>query len=203
MISAAVLQSRAVAVVAACLLGSGLCAAPAQARPPVVLNAEWVEHTDGLSEPIAATCAVTVSAMTDGRRDPVTAGNVNGRSVRSPADVQAWMRSVVNGLPRRGVAARFESAPKDAAGAAAQPAGTVTFELRLVWANAAASVLTANVVMAVGTTGPDGQVAYKTYRGTQVNMNWANGGGEIQKLVDQAFGKALDQIAVDLRSHCT
>lgn len=202
MISAAGLQNRALAFVAVCLLGSGLCAAPAQAGSPVVLDAEWVDHTDGLSEPIAATCAVTVSAMTDGRRDPVTAGNVNGRAVRSPADVQAWMRSVVNGLPRRGVAARFESTPKDAAGATAKSAGTVSFDLRLVWANAAASVLTANVVMAVGTIGPDGQVAYKTYRGTQVNMNWANGRGEIQKLVDQAFGKALDQIAVDLRSQC-
>jgi hypothetical protein len=191
------LGAAILAVCAASLLAEPVLAA----RQPLVLEAMLTERSEDLPAQIrgqttAATCPVTVATLTDSRRDPLTAGNVNGRAIRSPADVQVFMRSFADALSKRGIAPQFGA---QQLGADAQG---VSLDLQMVWVSGAASALTANVIVVVATPGPDGQTIRKSYRGRRVNMNWNDGNSEIQKVVNQAFGDALDQIAADLRMRC-
>jgi hypothetical protein len=40
------------------------------------------------------------------------------------------------------------------------------------------------------------------YRGMDTAINWSRGDGELQSMVDRAMGRALDQIAADVRAAC-
>ncbi len=181
------------------LAGSAwLCAAPAMAVTPALVLSPNFSETPGAVVGAAAkgapTCTVAFTALSDDRRDPTTVGVVGNRAVQSPQDTQAWMKSVLGGLTVRGVTPSFEA---DAAGAP-----TAKFSLQMVWLTGVAVDFSANVVVAVETTGADGKTSQKTYRGKVARLNWASGSDEMQVAIDKAFSDVLNKMAPDLKQLC-
>ena len=60
----------------------------------------------------------------------------------------------------------------------------------------------ATVVLNLRLKRGEAMVEEQDYRGADTVMNWASGDGELQRMVDRAFGRALDQIAVDVHAAC-
>ncbi len=184
----------------ACAAGLGL-AAPAMAAPqPLVLAPTFTDvdvEDDDTPAKTPLACKVTFTGLADARRDPVSVGTLGNRAIRSPADTQAWMRAVLGGLPRRGVAPQFV-----APDAPAPDGPAAKFTLRMVWVDYVAVDLSANVVVSVDATADNGRTLHQTYRGRVARMNWASTTSEIQSAVNTAFADVLDKMAPDLKSLC-
>jgi hypothetical protein len=174
------------------------CATP----EPAQLNAAFVEPADRTTTAAptpapAHPCKVHVVELRDGRRAPETLGVLTGRAVKSPADTQAWLRSVVGGLDARGFQIDFDTPPSPSPDAV-----SAKVALQSAWVTAISTNKTANVVLHVQANGPSSQAIDRDYRGDVSNLNWASTDGEIRRVVDYAFAKALDSIAADLRPLC-
>lgn len=145
----------------------------------------------------ASACNVNVAGLNDLRRDPKTIGIVGFKPVRSPDDMQGWMRAIVGALPARGVTPTFDT-PSD--GSAAAP--TVTVGLKSVWIEPVNTTFSSDVIMTVDATTADGRTLNKAYRGQMTVVNWNNGGSEVQTAITRAFSDALNKIAPDLKALC-
>lgn len=146
----------------------------------------------------APACSVNVTGLNDLRRDPKTVGIVAGaRAVRSPDDMQGWMRAIVGGLSARGVTPTFDTPPDSGA---ATP--VVTVGLKSVWIDPVNTTFSSDVVMTVDATTGDGRTLKKAYRGQITVLNWNNGAGEVQTAITRAFSDALNKIAPDLKALC-
>jgi hypothetical protein len=55
-------------------------------------------------------CTLRVVNVIDDRMDPSVLGNVGGRTVKGPADTQAWLHSVIGGLRNTGIVVEFGDA---------------------------------------------------------------------------------------------
>ncbi len=171
----------------------------AASKPPVVLSQTFSEDESAVTVAPAKgapVCTVNFTEVTDARRDKTTAGVVYDRSVQSPQDTQAWMRSILGGLSRRGITPQFDVSSAGPALPAAK------FSLQTVWLSGVGDSLSANVIMAVDAAGPGGQTLSQTYRGRVSKMNWASGAGEMEKALDDAFSDALNRMAPDLSKLC-
>jgi hypothetical protein len=145
----------------------------------------------------ALTCRVIVSTIADTRTNPELLGRVAGRPVRAPADVSLWLRNVVAGLESRGVVPHFDSNPTHEASPL-----VAGFTLRLAWVSEIHTAKTATILLRMKLTRGGSVLREKDYRGSDTVMNWSSGNGELQNMVDRAFGGALDQIADDVRAAC-
>lgn len=144
----------------------------------------------------APACALNVTEVVDARRAPETLGVVLGKAVKSPSDTVAWLRSIVSDLGPRGYAVTFADP------AAPPTAVSAKVTLQTAWIADEMANKVASVVLVVEASGPGGVSLKRPYRGSVALVNWVNGSDELQGAVNRAFGKALDQIAVDLRSLC-
>lgn len=181
----------------------------AASKPPLVLSPAFTENEGDVTVAPAkgtSVCTVHFTDVTDARRDKLTVGVVYNRSVQSPDDTQAWMRSILGGLARRGVTPEFDTpAAADGSAAEATPAPaapTAKFSLQMVWLTGAAIDLSANTVVTIDATGADGHSLQKTYRGAVARMNWASGSNEMQVAINKAFSDALNKMAPDLAKLC-
>ncbi len=147
---------------------------------------------------MAAGCGVLIDQITDSRTDPSVLGVVLGRAVKGPADAQAWLRSVLGGLPARGVPVAFAASDPGAAAALVH----LSIELRTAWVTTTSSNKNANVLLrAVLTKGSEPPVE-RNIRGIRSSINWNASDSELQSLVNAAFGSALDQLADSIRPMC-
>ncbi len=183
----------AAAVVAAILWGGPAVAAPQQ---PLQLQAAFIDTDTPVVGLTGPACPVTFTQLIDARHDPVTAGDVGNRSVHAPPNAQAWMGDVLTGFKRRGVAVTQDGATPDPATLQAQ------MTLRTVWIQATTMNLSANVLVTIDATAPDGRTLHKTYRGSVVKMNWASSQDEVERDLGYAFADFLDKAASDLRAVC-
>jgi hypothetical protein len=166
---------------------------------PVVLSPDFDEGSSEIVSSVAKdapACTVEFTTLTDERHDQKTIGVV-GRPIRSPADTQAWMRSILGGLAKRGIDPRFDAT------ASAEDAPAAKVGLKVVWIAPVAVNFSANVIVSVDAAATNGKTLQKTYRGQVTTTNWNNGAGEIDKAIDKAFSDALNKIAPDLRELCT
>ena len=173
------------------------CAAP----PPVTLAPSYAERNPARVHTAAAPparCLLQVDEVTDTRQDPTILGVVLNRAVRAPTDTAAWIRSVLTGLSSRGVGPAF-----DAAGAGIAPdALHAKFELRTAWVTDVASNKTANIVIHARLERGGETLLDRNFRGSRSTTDWSASESELRNLVDEAFGKALDQLAVEIRPLC-
>lgn len=144
----------------------------------------------------AGACRVVVSQISDRRRVSDTLGIVAGRAVKSPGDVDGWLRSILEKLGTRDIQVAFG----DAAGPEKEIA--VAFSLQSVWLSDIKTSKAANVVAHVRAERAGVQLIDRDYRGTVTRINWASTDTELQQLTDDAFGKVLDEMAADLRRAC-
>jgi hypothetical protein len=142
-------------------------------------------------------CDFIVALIADMRTEPALLGTVTGRPVRAPEDVQAWLRNVLSGLESRGVSPHFDTNPTHEA----TPL-VADMTLRLAWVSEIHTSKTATTLLHMKLSRGEKVIAQRDYRGSDTVMNWSAGDGELQRMVDRAFGTALDQIAVDLRAAC-
>ncbi|HYD37184.1 MAG TPA: hypothetical protein VEA60_06195, partial [Allosphingosinicella sp.] len=168
-------------------------AAPALAAPkPAQLTATFNDR-DGPKGKVgeqASGCTVNFAEIVDERRSPEMVGVIERRAVRAPADVQAWMRAVLGGLPARGVDVSFDAAPAPGA----KPA---RFTLQTAWIQSTVVTYSASVVVRLQAEG----AAERSYRGRVARTAyWSGGTGTLQSAVDGAFADALDEMAVDLKA---
>lgn len=180
----------------ALLFGSAVSITACAAQQPLV-----VEPTLAATPAIAATrgaaCPVVVSQISDRRRVRDTLGIVAGRAIKSPDDVDAWLRSILEKLRTRNIQVAFSdaAAPKDTI--------TVAFSLQSVWLSDIKTTKAANIVAHVHAERAGVQLLDRDYRETVTRINWANTDTELQHLIDDAFGKVLDDMAADLHGACT
>lgn len=144
----------------------------------------------------SADCTVQIVRMTDARRAPDVLGVVSGRAVKSPDNTQAWLQAILGGLGGRGLKISFASD--------APPGGAVVADvsLRSAWLTSTVTNKTANVVLHIRADRPGADPIDRDYRGAVSVMNWASTTDELQRLVDAAFGGALDNMAIDFRQMC-
>lgn len=193
-----------VACLAALVCAGSLSIAPpaGASQQPVVLTPTFADNTGDTEDAPAKTapaCSVTFTSLADGRREALLVGAVGDRAVQSPQDVQAWMRAILTGLPRRGINPQYAAASA-AGGPASGP--TAQFTLRMVWIDASEMDISANVIVAIDATGQNGRALHKVYRGRITKINWAGTSSEIQKDISDAFADSLDKIAPDLKPLC-
>jgi hypothetical protein len=145
----------------------------------------------------AASCALIVDAIYDARSDPKVLGTVAGRPVYAPAEVNAWLHNVVAGLGTRGVAVSFDTnTTQDTAPLVA------SLTLRTAWVSELHTSKATNTVWQMRLRRGETLIEETNIRGADTVMNWSSGDGELQRMVDRAFGRALDQIAVKVRAAC-
>ncbi|HET9472904.1 MAG TPA: hypothetical protein VFO82_03370 [Steroidobacteraceae bacterium] len=145
----------------------------------------------------AANCTLIVDAIYDTRSEPKLLGTVAGRPVYAPTDVKAWLHNVVAGLGTRGVAVDFDT------NTAQQTAPLVaTLTLRTAWVSELHTSKATNTVWQMRLRRGETLIEESNIRGADTVMNWSSGDGELQRMVDRAFGRALDQIAARVRAAC-
>jgi hypothetical protein len=152
-----------------------------------------VSRTSG----VANTCTLIVDAIADLRSDPMVLGSVASRPVRAPADVNAWLQSVVQGFESRGINVSFDSNPTGEA----DPL-VASLSLRLAWVDEIHISKTATTLWHMRLRRGERQLADADYRGADTVMNWSSGDAELQRMVDRALGKSLDLMAADVRGAC-
>jgi hypothetical protein len=110
--------------------------------------------------------------------------------------VSLWLRNVVAGLESRGVIPHFDTNPGEASPLVA------SLSLRMAWVSEIHTSKTATTLWRLKLTRGESVLVDRDYRGSNTVMNWSSGDGELQRMVDRAFGGALDQIAGDVRAIC-
>lgn len=146
----------------------------------------------------AASCPLQIGRVSDLRAQPAILGNVAGRAVRAPESVEAWLNNVLGaGLRSRGVAPYFDRRPEGV-----NDPLTADVALRTAWVSDLHTSKNATAVLSLRLMRGDSVLKTQDYRGADTVMNWASGDGELQRMVDRAFGRALDQIAADVRATC-
>ncbi|HEX6397024.1 MAG TPA: hypothetical protein VFZ95_06345, partial [Steroidobacteraceae bacterium] len=143
-------------------------------------------------------CPLQIGRVADLRTQPAILGNVAGRTVRAPESVEAWLNNVLGaGLRSRGISPYFDRRPEGVA----DPL-TADVALRTAWVSDLHTSKSSTAVLNLRLMRGDSVVKTQDYRGTDTVMNWASGDGELQRMIDRAFGRALDQIAADVRAAC-
>lgn len=183
---------------AAALLG---CAT----QPPYTLTGSFADpDTTTASAPRfhlaknALPCPLQIGIVSDLRTAPGILGNVAGRTVRAPESVEAWLNNVLGaGLASRGIKPHFDRLPDGTA----DPL-TADVALRLAWVSDLHTSKSATTVLNLRLKRGQSLLREHDYRGMDTVMNWSSGDGELQRMVDRAFGRALDQMAADVRTAC-
>jgi hypothetical protein len=167
---------------------------------PITANTAYTPRTvpAARATPLPKTvCRMRVVEIVDDRMDPNVLGAVGGRTVRAPADMQAWMRSVIGGLDRSGIAVEFGD--KGPAG----PSGLIAkAELKTAWVSSATTAKTASVVLSLRYFRAGELIKTADYRGSISAPNWGSTHDEIQRMIDRAFDQVLSQAAGDIRAAC-
>ncbi len=196
------IRQRLRSVSVSMLLALSGCAAP----PPYTLTGSFADpDTSPASAPrvraarTATPCPLQIGRVSDLRTQPGILGNVAGRTVRAPESVEAWLHNVLGaGLASRGITPHFDRRPEGVA----DPL-MADVALRTAWVSDLHTSKSATAVLNLRLKRGEALLGERDYRGADTVMNWASGDGELQRMVDRAFGRALDQIAVDLRAACS
>jgi hypothetical protein len=174
------------------------CAAP----PPLKLSESFTDphaHAPPPQKKNAAgrPCVLVVDRITDARSDPRVLGSVAGRAVHAPADVNAWLRNVLGGFGGRGVQLVYDAIPS---GEARPLVGSLT--LKIAWVSELHTDKNATTLWHLQLRRGASTVLDQDFRGADTAMNWSSGDGELQRMVDRAFGASLDQMAAEVRGAC-
>jgi len=145
----------------------------------------------------APSCALVVDSIADVRADKLMLGNVVGRPVHAPANVDAWLRNVIGGLQTRGIDVSF-----DANAAHEFDPLVASLTLRMAWVSGISSSKNATTLWRMHLRRGVADIRQADYRGTDIALNWSSGDGELQRMVDRAMGRALDLMAADVRAAC-
>lgn len=222
-------RSRNSAGIRGCAVAVSLVIAapgPAFADPPapMVMGPLYSEPGFTGSTP-EATCSVTIADLSDPRRAPEVLGMMGNRSIVTPPDRMAWLRSVFDvGLRARGFDVTFaapdavdsspdtsvapppegDSAPAatlDTLGESQTEALTLRVSVRSIWLATVGMNKTATVVLRVAQSRGE-HTSEADYRGSVVLANWAGTRSESNGAIERAFARALDAIAADARPLC-
>jgi len=181
------------------LAAVALCVAACAAPMPMVVNSSFADRapTAAAKAVPGPACRLTVAEVIDGRRAPDMLGIVSGRAIKSPSDPHAWLQSILGGLATRGVSVDFD---KDAV----PTADSIVAKVRLqsAWLTDTKTNKTANVVLHVEAERAGSTKIERDYRGSLSTINWSGGVGETQRLVDDAFAEALNDMAADFYRLC-
>ena len=144
-----------------------------------------------------APCRMLVALITDARSERTTVGNVAGRPVRPPADVDAWLRNVISALSARGVDAVLgPGSSPDAQTLVAD------MELKIAWLSSVSTSKSTTFVWHLRLRRGDTLLVDKHIRGADTVVNWSSRDAELQRAVNRALGKSLDLMAGEIRAQC-
>lgn len=181
-------------------LAAALCLAACAPQQPLVVDTSFAEQrpaTRSTGVQSRQSCRVYILEIKDERRSPELLGVVAGRAVRAPENVQEWMRNTLTGLSARGVVPEFGITTPTTPTSLALSISLQLASVTNIRANKSANVQFSVTYLQSGTS------ELRSYRGMYAATNWASGDGELQRLVDRAFGKALDQLAADILGRLT
>ena len=173
------------------VIAAGLGCVPTS---PLVINQTYAPPSSGSFDKGQGgiACRIQFLSVTDQRMDKTALGTLAGRPVRAPQDTAAWLRSVLKALPTKGVDVSFD-------GSDHPPGIAIQAEAQLVtaWVTGIESSMSANVVLRVRFHLADGSIDEHLYRGYETSVNWSSGDAEIQDLLNQAFDRVLEKLALD------
>jgi hypothetical protein len=145
-----------------------------------------------------ASCSLSITRVTDLRTETASLGDAAGRAVRAPKNIDEWLHNVLGaGLPWRGVTPHFDPQPGNTSDSL-----SAEISLRLAWVSAQSTAKSATVMLNLRLNRGGSLLVERDYRGMDTEMNWSSGDAELQRLVDRAFGRALDKMAADVRGAC-
>jgi len=176
--------------------GLTCCIALMAACSPMTASTKYTPRAAPVAHAPQMACRMRVLEIVDDRMDPTILGSVGGRTVHAPPDAQAWMRSVMGGLNRLGVAVEFGDADAGSAGLAARA------ELKTAWVSSETTAKTASVVLGFRYFQAGTLIKAADYRGSISATNWSSTQDEIQRMVDRAFDQVLAQAAADILAAC-
>lgn len=177
---------------------ASLCMFTACVNPqPMTAGTSFVPEKEANASVTPGACRLRILHIHDDRLDPTVLGQVAGRAVRAPSNEQAWLRSVLAGMRSLSVGVVF--APQ-----AQKKSGDMEADVALerVWVASEATAKTAGVVMRFTFLQSGTVVRQRDYRGGVSTPNWNSGTEEIQRMINEAFARALRQAADDSRALC-
>jgi hypothetical protein len=186
-------------------LAATLSAQPTRAEVrPAVLDAVFAEPEAPKLEPgqvapapIPPTCKIAVTGVADTRTYQTYMGNFFDQPFQPPADKVAWVKSMAQGLSKRGFDVKF-------AESGAVPAGyrPVRLELKHAWIDYPNGGFQALVKLRFQSEDP-ARPHDKVYRGTfWRTLFMATVGGRSNEAFHNAVAVALDNIADDTKAFC-
>ena len=155
-------------------------------------------NTKAVASLPASSCRIHFARLTDSRTDPTILGSVAGRPVLSPGEGSHWIGEML----RTGLAHQHIDVTLAPDNPAPSEALVADAELLTAWISSVTTSMRSNIVLTVSFPGADAAPVSKTYRGTGTAVNWASGEGEIQSLVNTAFGELLTKLAADIQARC-
>jgi hypothetical protein len=137
--------------------------------------------------PAAGACPFTIVAIDD-RREEKGLGRLYRTRVDGEESFPSWFADGLKATP----------------GHAAQGAPvTLRVEVLRAYIHALSTMKSANLVVRVHMTTPDGALRSKLYRGVDGSTNWSNSESEVQAAFDNAMIHLRQQLQRDLALTCT
>ena len=184
--------------IAAALVISGTAAVAAPKPMDLAPTYDDAVGSDLKLEKNPKSCAITIGSLTDERRSPEMVGVFFGRAVRAPADRDAWLRSIIDGLQSRKIAVIPASTAENAQGTA-----RVDIAITKAWVTNTASNMSASIVFRVKPNHPAEASEEKSFRGGASHSSFFSGGpGELQRAFNTAVSRGLDAMASDFHKTC-
>jgi hypothetical protein len=165
---------------------------------PYVANAAYKPPPPqpGTSKPKSSShCYATVRSVLDKRSDPSTFGAVQGREVRPPADIVAWIGTALQGIDQYGI---NTGVPAEGNIAATE----IQADLVMAWVSNVRVSKTANMVLSVRYRRGGANSDPKLYRGATNTVNWSSNDGELQAMIDRTMAQIIKSMAADMLAAC-
>jgi hypothetical protein len=175
---------------------ASMCASCAN-RATMAISVPAAPPTTARTQSKPVPCTLRIGQILDDRMDPTVLGQVGGRTVRSPADTQVWLRAVISRLAGQGIVVEF-AGERDAQSTAIY----ADAKLKSVWVDSAATAKLASVVLNMQYSYRGTSIKTADYRGSVSTVNWNNTNNEVQGMVDDALAQVLMQLANDFRTLC-
>ena len=140
----------------------------------------------------AELCRVQIAHFTDMRPDSQTMGAMGAHTVQ--ADTGAWVRSGLESLARDS-RIRF-------VGTASEADLSIDVELLKAYVMTITVDKASNVALRIRYSRNGAPQGDALYRGTDTDVNWANGDGETQETLNRALANLLEDVDRDLLARC-
>lgn len=183
--------------IAAAALTIAAAALAACSTQPIGLSSQFdppsrASYASGKAAAPAEACRIRIAQFVDMRPDSQSMGAIGVRTVH--ADTGAWVRSGIESLARD---PRIQFV-----GATSEADLSIDVELLKAYVMSMTVDKSSNVALRIRYARKGAAQGDALYRGTDTDVNWANGDGETQQSLNRALANLLEDVDQDILARC-